>query len=78
MRKANAFTLIELLVVVSIIALLVAILLPVLSNVGHVTKTTLCASRLKQIGIAVTAYATDNKDSVPHQMDPGTDRYQRI
>ena len=75
MRKANAFTLIELLVVVSIIALLVAILLPVLSNVKYVTKTTQCSSRLKQIGIAATSAAVDNKDRYPHEVGPVRDRY---
>jgi prepilin-type N-terminal cleavage/methylation domain-containing protein len=50
----RAFTLIELLVVVSIIALLLAILLPVLSSVKYSVRTTQCASRLKQIGIAAT------------------------
>lgn len=75
MSKPKAFTLIELLVVVSIIALLVAILLPVLSNVKFATRTTQCASRLKQMGIAVTAYSVDNKNNMPHAMDPGTDRY---
>lgn len=75
MSKPKAFTLIELLVVVSIIALLVAILLPVLSNVKFASRTTMCSTRLKQIGIGATAYAVDNKDEYPHKMDPATDRY---
>ena len=75
MSKPKAFTLIELLVAVSIIALLIAILLPVLSNVKFAARTTICATRLKQMGIAVTAYATDNHGNMPHKMDPGTDRY---
>lgn len=76
MRKNKAFTLIEVLVVVSIIALLVAILLPVLSSVQYASRTTICATHLKQIGIAVTAYAVDNKNSMPHEMLPTTDRYK--
>lgn len=66
--RQRGFTLIELLVVVSIIALLIAILLPVLSNVKYSVRTTQCASRLKQMGIAVTAYAVDNDQSYPHKM----------
>ena len=66
----RAFTLIELLVVISIIALLIAILLPVLSNVRYVAKTTQCASRLKQIGIAATSYAVDNDSLYPHKVGP--------
>ncbi len=75
MRKIKAFTLIELLVAVSIIALLIAILLPVLYGVQYASRITICSTRLKQIGIAVTAYAVDNKDLYPHKMDPATDRY---
>ena len=70
--RKRGFTLIELLVVVSIIALLVAILLPVLSNVKYSVRTTQCASRLKQMGIAVTAYTVDNSERYPHKMDPGS------
>lgn len=65
----RAFTLIELLVVVSIIALLLAILLPVLTNVKYAARTTQCASRLRQMGVGVTAYAVDNDQRYPHAMD---------
>ena len=75
MRKIKAFTLIELLVVVSIIALLIAILLPVLSNVQYASRTTICTTRLKQIGIGITAYAVDNQDKYPHKVGPIRDRY---
>lgn len=71
----RAFTLVELLVVISIIALLLAILLPVLSNVKYTVRTTQCASRLKQIGIGATAYAVDNSDRYPHEMDAGGTLY---
>lgn len=64
----RAFSLIELLVAISIIALLIAILIPVLSNVMFSSRTTQCASRLKQIGIAVTAYSMDNDGYMPHDM----------
>lgn len=68
----RAFTLIELLVVISIIALLVAILLPVLSSAKYAVRTTACASQLKQMGVAVIAYAVDNDAMYPHKMDAGT------
>lgn len=61
----RAFTLIELLVVISIIALLIAILLPVLSSVKYESNNFLCLNRQRQWVIAATAYATDNKELYP-------------
>lgn len=61
----RAFTLLELLVVITIIVLLVAILMPVLSNVRESARTTACLSTLRQQGIAVAGYATDNRDHIP-------------
>ena len=65
MQNRKAFTLIELLVVISIIALLIAILLPVLSNVRYESANFMCLSRQRQFAIATTAYCTDNKDLYP-------------
>lgn len=76
MRKA--FTLIELLVVVSIIALLIAILLPVLSNVRYSARTTICSSNLHQISIGITSYTADNDEFYPHKIGPRKDQYQGI
>lgn len=52
----NAFTLIELLVVISIIALLVAVLLPALAGAREAAETTQCSSNLRQIGTAMYQY----------------------
>ncbi|MEO0477197.1 MAG: prepilin-type N-terminal cleavage/methylation domain-containing protein [Planctomycetota bacterium] len=65
-----AFTLIELLVVISIIALLIAILLPVLGSVRESAKLAACASNQRQLGIAVTSFASDNRDRLPTHYDP--------
>ena len=62
MNKRKGFTLIELLVVISIIALLLAILMPALGKVKDKAKTVTCASQLKQFGLAWYFYAQDNDD----------------
>ncbi|MDR3690334.1 MAG: prepilin-type N-terminal cleavage/methylation domain-containing protein [Fimbriimonas sp.] len=60
MRKA--FTLIELLVVIAIIAILAAMLFPVFSQAKAAAKATACMSNMKQMGLALQMYVTDNDD----------------
>ena len=58
-RTGAGFTLIELLVVIAIIAILAAILFPVFARVRQKGYQASCQSNLKQIALAILAYADD-------------------
>ncbi len=62
--SGRAFTLIELLMVVAVIALLIAILLPGLGQARRLARKVICASNLKQFGIAMSSYSTDSRDRI--------------
>lgn len=64
-RFHSAFTLIELLVVISLVAILLAILVPVLGSARAAARRTACMSNLRQVGIAIHAYAEDYDNSIP-------------
>lgn len=62
----RAFTLIELLVVTAILGVLIALLLPAISLIRTEATTLRCMSNLRQVGLALSEYATDFKMTIPN------------
>lgn len=66
-----AFTLIELLVVIAIIAILAAILLPVLNKAKQRALTAQCLNNMKQLQTCYVMYIGDNASLVPINLSTG-------
>jgi len=64
-RDGAGFTLIELLVVISIIALLIAILLPALAKAKELANRTVCSSNVRSMCQGFLIYAQSNKGVFP-------------
>lgn len=65
MRNRGGFTLIEVLVVIAIIALMLAIMFPVLAAARRQANAIKCAGHLRELGDAFEMYAMDNDDYLP-------------
>jgi prepilin-type N-terminal cleavage/methylation domain-containing protein/prepilin-type processing-associated H-X9-DG protein len=63
-RRGLGFTLIELLVVISVIALLIAILLPALGAARQTAVAIQCAANQKQLGIMTAIYMDENRGRI--------------
>ncbi|ARN56177.1 type II secretion system protein [Sedimentisphaera salicampi] len=66
-KKLNrhGFTLIELLVVISIIALLMAVLMPALSKAREQAKLVVCGNNQHQMILGIQSYQSDNGGKLP-------------
>lgn len=65
----HRFTLIELLLVITVIAILVAMLLPALSRAKEKARQVVCMSNLRQFGVALHSYAAANDAKFFKQWD---------
>lgn len=56
----SAFTLIEVIVVIGIVMILIGLLFPTLHSARAASKSIACQSNMRQIGVAMAAYAAEN------------------
>lgn len=64
----RAFTLTELLIVVAIVALLVALIMPVIFHMLERSRQSACMSNLRQLGVAIKSYQADYDNIYPEQL----------
>ena len=76
--QSHAFTLVELLVVISIIAVLIAILLPALSKVRQSANLVMCQANLRSINQALVIYSIDNNRALPMGLNWAGDYWHRV
>lgn len=62
---ARGFTLVELLVVVSIIAVLIALLLPAVQSARASARNTQCMNNMRQLGLGIGMYAEAHRGNMP-------------
>ena len=72
-RRSAAFTLVELLVVIAVVGMLIALLLPALSSVRGSVRRSQCGSQMRQLGIAMHAFAESQNGWLPKATGHGLD-----
>ena len=66
--STRGFSLVELMVVIAIIVLLSALLLPTIDIVRSAARTAACSNNLRQLGIAILSYPTEQNGLLPPAM----------
>ena len=68
-RSGRAFTLVELLTVIAIIGVLAGILIPIVGSVRRNAKQAQCLSNVRQIGLGMKLFASDNRNRLPYMIN---------
>ncbi|HSI33961.1 MAG TPA: prepilin-type N-terminal cleavage/methylation domain-containing protein [Tepidisphaeraceae bacterium] len=74
----RGFTVIELLVVIAIIGILIAILLPVLTQARSSSHAVGCLSNLRHITLGLNMYAAENRHSFPAPADVSKQSWESV
>lgn len=69
-NKSRGFTLVELLVSIAIIAIMGAILIPVVGHIRNKVDNATCINNMRQLGLAVTMFAQENNGQLPLSIQP--------
>jgi len=75
-RQIAGFTIVELMVVVAIVAILATSSVPFIERSIDKARSISCMANLRQIGITVSAYSSDNDGKVPKIQNPLTPIYE--
>lgn len=67
-RLRPAFSLVDVLVTLLVIGLLLGIMLPSMNQARETARRVVCASNVRQIGLAIAMYADDSKNHIPYTM----------
>lgn len=73
--RSHGLTIVELLVVITIVAALIALLLPAIQAVRERSRMTTCLNNLRQIGLAVVSFADSNQQRLPASWRTIRDEY---
>lgn len=66
MKSNKAFSIIELMTVILVILLLMTLLIPTFSKLKMNARTAICKSQMRQMGVLLTSYMTDNGGYLPN------------
>jgi prepilin-type N-terminal cleavage/methylation domain-containing protein len=64
-QRVAGFTIVEMMVTLSIIALMIALLVPLLGRTREAAHRLMCAANLRQIGVGLSLYGSTHSDRLP-------------